>query len=225
MSFNGDEDYNEVIYIDDDNSESSGDEENINLQNNEQYDYFVENFMNRDNQEFIKNIWGFIIKENDFPLDFINYTNIIHSPMCNQNLIFIGFNRHCPHINLINKNGDKYDVMSPYTGISIFRKENYVTYHDIYDTIHNRKICNNILKSCPQCHCYIDKIIDKGNNIYELKFKNNDEYEEREMEYNRMLKRIIDNKDPYASEELIYFEKLSLNTEFQWDINTKYKFL
>lgn len=226
MSFSDDEEMNEIVYIDNTSDDDSYDEqmghENAIYDN---YDNFIENFTSESNQQFIKNVWGFMLSDEVFPINFMTYTNLIHKPMCNSNLIYIGFNRFCPHINLIQKYGDNYKALVPYTGISIFRKKNSISYYDVYETLHNRKNRDKILKCCPHCHCYIKSIEHRGNNIYDIRFKNNEEYEEREREYNRMLKRMAENKDPYASDDIINFEKLSLNTQFQWDNKTTYKFV
>ena len=222
-----DDDYvdDEIIYIEDDESYEETEEEQEYDRQNFNYSEFINNFMTETNQNFIKQIWGFLIPQEKFPISLNDYNRIIHTEVTNSNLIYIGFNRFCPHTELIKKHGERFKVMTPYTGVSIFRHNRNITYYDIYDTLHNEYIRNNVLKCCNHCHHFIHSIQPLENNTFYIWFKNNLEYSQIENQYNYMLNRIIQNKDPFATEEIINFEKLSISQGFEWDINTKYNFV
>ena len=146
------------------------------------------------------------------------------SDFCFINMIFIFFNKFCPHIKLIDIINDKYTIQTPLAGRTAFNKSKNISHLDVYYMIHSKYYRENVFKCCEHCHQTINRVINHGNNIYELKFNENIDHDEYERSYNYMLNRIVNDKNPYDDEIDIDMEVLTIREPFNYDINTKYCF-
>ena len=190
---------------------------------------FIENFGSEYNQEIIKKLWGFVLKDSDFPISIERYQEIINSDFCNSNLIFIKFNRFCPHIKLIEKkNNGGYNIKSPMVGTSIYNHNRNISYLDIFEKINSKYNRKKIFNICEHCCITIKELINNGNNIYEIRFNEETNYIENMEKYNNMLNKIVIDKDPFRDEieENMYnlFKVFHIKEEFKFDSEAKYSF-
>ena len=188
---------------------------------------FISNFNTELNQSILKKLWGFFLKDSDFPLSYERYDELINSDFCDSNLIFVQFQQFCPHNYLITSNKkNTYDIKLPMVGKSIHNINRNISYLDIFETINNDYYKYNVFRPCNCCCQTIKELIYMGNNIYDVRFNEETDYYFYKQHYYTQLTCIIQGEDPLKKEYDFSNMMDAINdiAPFKFDSEAKYCF-
>ena len=175
------------------------------------------------NQESIRMVWGFLFKEEEYPLSYEEYNKRINTSITQSNIVYVMFNNLCYHNNNFYYANNQWNVISPMSGFTVYRKHRNIRYIDILEEFYKK---NNEIINCEQCHITFKNIINKGNDIFEIMFMDVVETDYLNDCFYNNLNNLIKYGDPYKIDDelLMILANVSINEPFKYDTDAKYIF-